>query len=78
MNKAQDYYAQKDKFFILSDITKEFMQRHNIPGTISQFKAKVVCSIPYKIVYTGIFGKRTKVYCIEDFTQKQMSTADIK
>ena len=77
MAKARDFYVQKDSFFILSDITKEFMQKHNLPGTVSQFKARVVCSVPFSTVKTGIFGTLTKVYRIADFTQKQMSTADI-
>ena len=77
MAKARDFYVQKDSFFILSDITKEFMQKHNLQGTVSQFKARVVCAVPYKTVYTGCFNTPTKVYRIADFTQKQMSTADI-
>lgn len=77
MAKARDFYVQKDSFFILSDITKEFMQKHNLPGTVAQFKARVVCTVPYKTVYTGCFNTSTKVYRISDFTQKQMSTADI-
>ncbi len=76
MTKARDYFVQKDKFFIFSDITKEFMQKHNIPGTVARFKAKVICTVPFKIVQTGIFNKRTKVYQLSDFTQ-QMSETDI-
>lgn len=77
MAKARDYFVQKDSFFILTDITKEFMQKHNFPGTVAQFKAKVLCTVPFKVVRTGPYDRLTKVYRIADFTQKQMSTADI-
>ncbi len=78
MAKARDFYVQKDSFFILSDITKEFMQKHNLPGTVSQFKARVVCTVPYKTVYTGCFNTPTKVYRIADFKQQQMSISGIE
>lgn len=77
MNKARDYYVDKDKFFILSDVNKSFMEKHNIPGTVAQFKARVLCTIPYKTVRTGIFDKATKVYRVSDFKYQQMSTLDI-
>lgn len=78
MNKARDYYVDKDKFFILSDINKSFMEKHNLPGTVTQFKAIVSCSVPFKTVRTGIFDKTTKVYRISDFKYKQMSMPDIR
>lgn len=77
MAKARDFYVQKDNFFILSDVTKEFMQKHNLSGTVSQFKAKVLCTVPVKTVYTWIYNKPTKVYRISDFKYQQMSTEDI-
>lgn len=77
MTKARDYYVDKDKFFILSDINKSFMEKHSLPGTVAQFKAKVVCIAPFKTVRTGIFDKPTKVYRISDFKTQQLSTADI-
>ena len=77
MNKARYYYVQKDKFFIFSDITKDFMKKHNLPGTVAQFKALVACSIPFGIVKTGIFDKHTKVYRIADFSFKQTSIDEL-
>lgn len=77
MAKARDYYVDKDKFFIISDVNKAFMEKHGLTGTVTQFKALVVCTVPYKTVRTGIFDKVTKVYRISDFKYKQMSTADI-
>lgn len=77
MCKARDYYAQKDKFFIFSDITKDFMQKHNLPGTVTQFKALVTCSKPCGIVRTGIYDRHTKVYRIADFKFKQTSIDEL-
>lgn len=78
MAKARDFYVQKDSFFILSDITKEFMQKHNFPGTVAQFKAKVLCTVPFKVVRTGPYDRLTKVYRITDFKQQQMSISCIE
>lgn len=78
MAKARDFYVQKDSFFVLSDINKDFLKKHNLPGTVSQFKARVVCSVPFSTVRTGIFGTLTKVYRIADFKQQQMSISGIE
>lgn len=78
MAKARDYFVQKDSFFILTDITKEFMQKHNFPGTVTQFKAKVLCTVPFKVVRTGPYDRLTKVYRIADFKQQQMSISGIE
>jgi len=69
--RARDSYVQKDKFFILSDINARFMKKHNIPGTIEEFKDIVRESRPYKQVFAGCgpFMKKTKVYYIEDYKQ---------
>lgn len=79
MSKARDYFVDKDKFFILSDVNKSFMQKHNLPGTVAQLRARVVCTIPFKTVRTGIFDKVTKVYRVSDFQQScQRQTCYIK
>ena len=71
--KAFDYYWQlsdRDDFFILSDVNSRFMKRHNLNGSVKDFKDKVRKSKPYTKVKTGSASynyRFTPIYRVTDF-----------
>ena len=71
--KAYDYYwhhSDRDNFFILSDVNSRFMKRHNLSGSVKDFKDKVRKSKPYTKVKTGSANynyRFTPIYRVTDF-----------
>ena len=70
---AFDYYWQhsdRENFFILSDINSNFMKKHNLGGTVKEFKNKVRKSQPFTRVRTGSANynyRSTPLYRVSDF-----------
>ncbi len=75
--KAFDYYyrhSDRDNFFILSDVNAKFMKKHNLAGSVKDFKDKVRKSEPFTRVLTGSAGynfRSTPLYRITDFQNKK-------
>jgi len=71
--KAFDYYWQhsdRDNFFILSEVNSTFMKKHNLTGSVKDFKNKVRHSKPYTRVRTGSASynyRSTPIYRVTDF-----------
>ena len=66
---ASEYYASRG-LFVLSDVNAEFLRKHNIKMSVSQFKTLVRFSEPLKFVITGAYGyeNKTPVYSINSFS----------
>lgn len=71
--KAYDYYWQhsdRDNFFILSDVNSRFMKKHNLSGSVKDFKDKVRKTKPFTKVKTGSASynyRFTPIYRVTDF-----------
>ena len=72
-SKAFDYYwshSDRNNFFILSEVNSHFMKKHNLNGTVKDFKDKVRKSKPFTRVKTGSASynyRSTPIYRVTDF-----------
>lgn len=60
-----------NKYFSISKIDKNCMQKYNINMTVSNFRRRVKKSVPFTEILTGqgniACTRRTKIYRYEDF-----------
>ena len=71
--KASDYILNKEEYFYISEIDKDFLKRHKINMTIKQFKNFVRTCTPYDTVLTGGFRhemRATKLYKMSEIKKK--------
>lgn len=73
-SRSHDFFLAKlprgDTYFILSDINAEFLKKHNIESTVSDFKLRVRKSKPFTRCSTGSVYynfRSTPIYRISDF-----------